>query len=100
MYQGPVPKARRGALRFALPLGDVHDTAGAVVDDPDAQGQHVVRLRFRKVAERGTLPALLRDRVPHDSPLGVRVREGPAQGPLAWRRPNRMPRHKMRKHPL
>jgi DNA invertase Pin-like site-specific DNA recombinase len=37
MYQGTLQKARRGALRFALPIGYVHNAAGAIVHDPDEQ---------------------------------------------------------------
>ena len=98
--QGTLQKARRGALRFALPMGYLHDTVGAVVHDPDAQVQPVVRLIFRKFAELGTLQALLRYLVQHDIHLGVRVREGPATGTLEWRRPHRMTLHNMLKHPL
>jgi hypothetical protein len=100
LYQGTLQKARRGALRFALPIGYIHDAAGAVVYDPDAQVQHVVRLIFRKFAELGTLHALLRYLVRHDIHLGVRLREGPAKGTLEWRRPNRMTLQTMVKHPL
>jgi DNA invertase Pin-like site-specific DNA recombinase len=85
MYQGTVQKARRGALRFALPMGYVHNAAGEVVHDPDEQVQHVVRLIFRKFDELGALHALLRYLVQHDMQLGVRLREGPVKGPLAWR---------------
>src|SRR4030095_10785231 len=100
MYQGTLQKARRGALRFALPIGYVHNAAGEVVHDPDEQVQHVVRLIFRKFDELGTLHALLRYLVQHDIQLGVRLREGPVKGPLAWRRPNRMTLQNMLKHPL
>jgi len=100
LYQGPLPKARRGALRFALPIGSIHETAGAVVSDPDAQGHHVVRLICRTVEARGTRHALLRSLVQHDIHLGVRVRDGPAKGPLEGRRPKRMIRQPMRKPPL
>jgi DNA invertase Pin-like site-specific DNA recombinase len=100
LYQGTWQKARRGALRFALPIGYIHDAAAAVVYDPDAQVQHVVRLIFRKFEELGTLHALLRYLVQHDIQLGVRVREGPAKGTLEWRRPNRMTLQNMLKHPL
>jgi hypothetical protein len=55
-----VQQARRGALRFALPMGSVYNLAGEVVYDPDEQVQHVVRLIVRKFAEWGTLHALLR----------------------------------------
>jgi DNA invertase Pin-like site-specific DNA recombinase len=100
MYQGPLQKARRGALRFALPIGYSHDAAGAVVDDPDAQVQHVVRLIFRKFEDLGTRHALLCYLVRHDIHLGVRLREGPAKGTLEWRRPHRMTLQNMVKHPL
>jgi DNA invertase Pin-like site-specific DNA recombinase len=100
MYQGILQKARRGALRFALPIGYVHNASGEVVYDPDEQVQHVVRLIFRKFDELGTLHALLRYLVQHDIQLGVRVREGPAKGILEWRRPNRMTLQNMLKHPM
>src|SRR5215216_4503101 len=100
MYQGTLQKARRGALRFALPIGYVHNASGEVVYDPDAQVQHVVQLIFRKFDELGTLHALLRYLVQHDIQLGVRLREGPARGTLEWRRPNRMALQNLLKHPL
>jgi DNA invertase Pin-like site-specific DNA recombinase len=99
MSQGPLQKARRGARRFALPLGYIHDAAGAVVYAPEAQVQHVVRLIFRKVEELGRLPALLRYLVRQAIHLGGRLREGPATGTLPWRRPNRMTLPKMFKPP-
>jgi DNA invertase Pin-like site-specific DNA recombinase len=100
LYQGKVQKARRGALSFPLPIGDVWTVAGDVAFDPDAPVPHVVRLVFRKCDALGTLHALLRYLVPHDIRLGVRVREGPAKGPLEWRRPNRMTLQNLLKHPL
>jgi DNA invertase Pin-like site-specific DNA recombinase len=100
MYQGTLQKARRGALRFALPIGYVHNASGEVVYDPDAQVQHVVRLIFRKFDELGTLHALLRYLVRHDIQLGVRLREGPAKGMLEWRRPTRMTLQNLLKHPM
>jgi DNA invertase Pin-like site-specific DNA recombinase len=99
-YQGTLQKARRGALSFALPVGYVHHASGEVVDDPDAQVQHVVRLIVRKFDELGTLHALVRDLVQHNIPLGVRLREGPAKGTLAWRRPHRMTLQNMVKPPI
>jgi DNA invertase Pin-like site-specific DNA recombinase len=100
MYQGTLQKARRGALRFALPIGYVYNLAGEVVYDPDEQVQHVVRLIFRKFAELGTLHALLRYLRQHNITVGVRLREGPAKGTLEWRRPNRMTLQNLLKHPL
>jgi DNA invertase Pin-like site-specific DNA recombinase len=100
LSQGTLPKARRGALSFALPMGYVRSAAGEVGYAPDEQVQHVVRLIFRKVDDRGTLRALWRYLGPHDLPLGVRLRAGPAKGTLEWRRPNRLTRQNRLKHPM
>ena|SRR2546426_6408520 len=100
LYQGILQKARRGALRFALPMGSVHNASGEVVDDPDEHVHHVVRLIFRTCDELGTLHALWRSLVQHDMQRGVRVREGPAKGTLEWRRPHRMTLPNMLKHPM
>jgi DNA invertase Pin-like site-specific DNA recombinase len=100
MYQGTLQKARRGARRFALPIGYLHTPSGGIEYDPDEQVQSVVQLIFRKFEDLGTLHALLRYLVQHDILLGVRLREGPAKGTLEWRRPNRMTRQNMLKHPI
>src|SRR2546427_4934139 len=98
--QGTLQQARRGALRFALPIGSVHHASGEVVSDPDAQVHHVVRLSLRTCEELGTRHALLRSLVQHDMQRGVRLREGPVKGPLEWRRPNRLTLQNILKHPL
>jgi hypothetical protein len=100
MDQGTLQKARRGALRFALPLGSVHNAAGEVVDDPDEHVQSGVRLIFRQLEGLGTRHARWRSLVPHDILLGVRLREGPATGTLEWRRPHRLTRPTLLKHPI
>jgi DNA invertase Pin-like site-specific DNA recombinase len=100
MHEGRRNKARRGELRFALPIGYVWDPAGTVGFDPDEQVQAVVRLVFRKFAELGTLHGVLRYLADHQIQLGVRVREGPGKGDLVWRRPNRMTLQMLLKHPL
>jgi Recombinase len=100
MDHGKLNKARRGELSFPLPSGYVWDSAGAIGLDPDEPVQHVVRLIFRKFDELGTLHALLRYLAQQGIDLGVRLREGPAPGTLEWRRPNRLPRHNLRKSPI
>jgi DNA invertase Pin-like site-specific DNA recombinase len=99
MHQGRLSKARRGELRFPLPVGYVW-RGGEIAFDPDEQVQEVVRLVFRKFEERGTLGSTLRYLAEHDIRLGVRVREGPGKGDLVWRRPNRMTLQMLLKHPL
>jgi DNA invertase Pin-like site-specific DNA recombinase len=100
LYQGRLSKARRGELRFALPVGYVWRAPGEIGFDPDEQVQAVVRLVFRAFADLGTLGGVLRYLVRHDVRLGVRVREGPGKGSLVWRRPNRVTVQMMLKHPI
>ncbi len=100
MHQGRLSKARRGALTFALPIGYVWQSPGAVGFDPDEQVQAVVRLIFRTFDELGTRGGVLRYLAQHDIRLGVRVREGQGKGALVWRRPNRMTLQLLLKHPL
>src|SRR5438067_3540779 len=100
MHEGRRNEARRGELRFALPIGYVWGPDGAIRFDPDEQVQAVVRLVFRQFAELGTLHGVLRYLADHQIQLGVRVREGPGKGDLVWRRPNRMTLQLLLKHPL
>jgi DNA invertase Pin-like site-specific DNA recombinase len=99
MHQGTLQKARRGARRFALPIGYVHNPADEVGDDPDAQGQHVVGLIFRQFDALGTLQARLRYLRQHVITVGIRLREAPAKGTLEWRWPNRMTLPNLLQHP-
>jgi DNA invertase Pin-like site-specific DNA recombinase len=100
MHQGKLHKARRGELRFPLPIGYVRDTTDEIRFDPDEQVQHVVRLIFRKFDEIGTLNGLLRYLVKQGIELGVRNRQGPVKGSLDWRRPNRMTLQNVLKNPI
>src|SRR5712692_8841169 len=90
MDQGRLNKARRGALRFALPVGYVWSEDDGICLDPDEQVQDVVRLIFLTFDDVGTLGGLVRFLARNNVQLGIRVREGPGKGNLVWRRPNRM----------
>ncbi len=100
MEQGRLSKARRGELAVAVPSGYLRRPSGEVVLDPDEQVQRVVHLIFRKFEELGTLNAVLRYLVKHHVQLGIRVREGPGKGELAWRRPNRMTLQNLLRNPI
>lgn len=100
LHQGKLHKARRGDLRFPLPMGYVRDATDEIRFDPDEQAQHVVDLMFRKFDESGTLNGLLRYLVKQGIEVGVRNRQGPAQGALEWRRPNRMTLQNVLKNPI
>jgi len=100
MRQGALSKARRGELKFALPIGYLWDAAGQMQLDPDEQVQQVVRLIFHTFDELGTINAVVRYLAQHRIELGVRVREGPGKGELVWHRPFRVTVHNILTHPL
>jgi hypothetical protein len=100
MHPGKLQKARRGELRFPLPIGYIRDATDELSFAPDEPARHVVQLIFRKFDEIGTLNGLLRYLVKQGMELGVRSRQGPAKGALEWRRPNRMTRQNVLKNPM
>jgi DNA invertase Pin-like site-specific DNA recombinase len=89
MWTGRVAKARRGELAVPLPAGLVRRPSGEVVLDPDEQVRSVVRLVFDLFERLGTVGAVLGFLAGNRIQLGVRLREGPERGELAWRRPSR-----------
>ncbi|MGI5135188.1 recombinase family protein [Streptomyces sp. CA-106110] len=99
MWNGRLNKARRGELAVPLPVGYARLPDGEVVFDPDEQVQTVVRLVFDLFDELATINAVLRFLVDHGIQMGIRVREGPERGELAWRRPSRIAVQNMLRHP-
>ena len=89
MWSGRIAKARRGELAVPLPAGFARRPSGEVVLDPDEQVRSVVRLVFELFERLGTVGAVLGFLVDNRIQLGVRLREGPERGELAWRRPSR-----------
>jgi DNA invertase Pin-like site-specific DNA recombinase len=89
MWSGRVAKARRGELAVPLPAGFARRPSGEVVLDPDEQVRSVVRLVFDLFDRLGTTGAVLGFLAGNHIELGIRLREGPGRGELAWRRPSR-----------
>ncbi len=79
-------KARRGELRFCLPVGYLWTTHGKVDMDPDQRVQQALRLVFSKMAELGSVRQVLlwfrRERVP----LPMRTFDQPG-GQTVWNLP-------------
>jgi DNA invertase Pin-like site-specific DNA recombinase len=89
MWSGRIARARRGELAVPLPAGLVRRPSGEVTLDPDEQVRAVVRLVFGLFEQLGTVGAVLGFLADNRIQLGVRLREGPGRGELAWRRPSR-----------
>jgi DNA invertase Pin-like site-specific DNA recombinase len=89
MWSGRIAKAGRGELAVPLPIGFARRPSGEVVLDPDEQVRSVVGLVFDLFERLGTIGAVLGFLADSHIQLGVRLREGPERGELAWRRPSR-----------
>ena len=99
MWSGRVAKARRGELAVPLPGGFARRPSGEVVLDPDEQVRSVVRLVFDLFERLGTVGAVLGVLAGNHIQLGVRLREGPERGELAWHRPSRVAVANMLRNP-
>jgi Recombinase zinc beta ribbon domain/Recombinase len=99
MWSGRIAKARRGELAVPLPAGLVRRSSGEVVLDPDEQVRSVVRLVFDLFERLGTVGAVLGFLAGNRIQLGVRLREGPGRGELAWHRPSRVTVANMLRNP-
>jgi DNA invertase Pin-like site-specific DNA recombinase len=99
MWSGRIAKARRGELAVPLAIGYVRRPSGEVVLDPDEQVRSVVRLVFGLFERLSTIGAVLGFLADNRIQLGVRLREGPERGELAWRRPSRVTVANMLRNP-
>jgi hypothetical protein len=89
MWSGRIAKARRGELAVPLPAGFARRPSGEVVLDPDEQVRTVVSLVFSLFDRIGTVGGVLAFLADNGIQVGFRLREGPDQGELTWRRPSR-----------
>src|SRR5271154_4280638 len=99
MQAGRVSKARRGELAVPLPAGFTRRPSGEVVLDPDEQVRSVTGLVFELFGRLGTIGAVLAFLADNHIQLGIRLREGPERGELAWRRPSRVAIANMLRNP-
>jgi hypothetical protein len=99
MWSGRVAKASRGELAVPLPVGFARRPSGEVVLDPDEQVRSVVRLVFDMFERLGTVGAVLAFLAGNHIQLGIRLREGPERGELAWHRPSRVTVANMLRNP-
>ena len=89
MLGGRIAKARRGELAIPLPAGFARRQSGEVILDPDEQVRTVIELVFSLFDRIGTVGGVLSCLADDQVQIGIRLREGPDRGELAWRRPSR-----------
>lgn len=81
---GILNKARRGALKTALPVGLVYDAADNVVLDPDSQVRQSIAFLFETFERTGSASATVRHFREQDLCFPRRPRSGPHRGQLLW----------------
>ncbi|GHP00443.1 hypothetical protein KSF_104900 [Reticulibacter mediterranei] len=81
---GILNKARRGALKLALPVGLGYTESGTIVLDPDLQVQAAIREVFLSFQPTFSASATVRHFHQQHLLFPRRIRRGPHQGELAW----------------
>jgi DNA invertase Pin-like site-specific DNA recombinase len=85
LYEGRWNKARKGLLRFPLPVGYVVATDGAWLVDPDTQVRERLSYVFNSFRRLGVVRAVVRDLRQQGLELPTRVTAREAYGSLIWK---------------
>jgi DNA invertase Pin-like site-specific DNA recombinase len=83
---GKLNKAKKGELRFPLPVGFCHDDEGHIVCDPDAEVRGAVQSVFRLFRETGSPYAVVQRFVQSGLRFPKRAYGGVWAGKLIWGR--------------
>ena len=83
---GKLNKAKKGELRFPLPVGFCHDDQGHIVCDPDAEIRGAVQSVFRLFRETGSAYAVVQRFVQSGLRFPKRAYGGVWAGKLIWGR--------------
>src|SRR5467141_5063387 len=83
---GKLNKAKKGELRFPLPVGFRHDEDGHIVLDPDEEVRGAVSLVFRLFQETGSAFAVVQNFVKRALRFPKRAYGGAWNGKLVWGR--------------
>lgn len=87
LYEGRWNKARKGLLRFLLPVGYVVAADGTWVLDPDTQVRERLSYVFNSFRRFGVVRAVVRDLRQQGLELPTRVTAKEAYGSLIWKGP-------------
>jgi DNA invertase Pin-like site-specific DNA recombinase len=84
LYGAKINKAKKGELRFPLPVGYVHDDLGNITFDPDAQVCHVIQMVFELFKEKKSAYAVVRYFGQNNIKFPKRSYGGRWNGKLIW----------------
>jgi len=84
LYGAKINKAKKGELRFPLPVGYVHDDLGNVTFDPDAQVCHVIQMVFDLFKEKQSAYAVVQHFGRNNIKFPKRSYGGRWKGKLIW----------------
>lgn len=100
MLSGKLAKAKRGELKFPLPMGYVWSPDDEILQEADSQARSTIQLIFDVFDECGSINGLLEYLVDHHIEMPHRRRAKPNKGKLEWRRPNRATLSNLLHHPI
>ncbi len=86
LYGAKINKAKKGELRFPLPVGYIHDDLGNVTFDPDAQVCHVIQMVFDLFTEKQSAYAVVQHFGRNSIKFPKRSYGGRWKGKLIWGR--------------
>ena len=81
---GILSKAKRGELKFDLPVGFVFDDKDSVQLDPDTQVQQAIKLLFDTFDRCGSAYTTCRTMNEQKILFPRKIRKGPARGEIIW----------------
>jgi len=85
MRGGTISKARRGELKWALPVGYVYNGDDKIVMDPDIAIQNAVNVFFLTFKRTGSAGATVKEFNKKGLKMPIRFRAGIRKGELAWK---------------
>jgi len=85
MRGGTISKARRGELKWVLPIGYVYNGDDKIVMDPDIAIQNAVNVFFLTFKRTGAASATVKEFNKKGLKMPIRFRTGIRKGELAWK---------------